>query len=118
VGTGPDILIAGFVIVGDANKTLLVRGIGPALRDLWGVSDFLADPKVDIYNSNGQRIDGNDNWDASLVSTFDKVGAYRFSTGSKDAALVITLPPGVYTAQLSGVGGTTGDGVVEVYEVP
>jgi len=59
----------------------------------------------------------NDNWDPSLTPTFDKVGAYHFTAGSKDAALLITLQPGVYTAQVSGLNGGTGDGVVEVYEV-
>jgi outer membrane protein assembly factor BamB len=118
VGTGANILIAGFVIDGTAAKALLVRGIGPALRDIWGVAGALADPKLEVYNAVAQQIAGNDNWDNSLVAMFDKVGAYRFANLSKDAALVVTLPPGAYTAQLSGVGGTTGDGVIEVYAVP
>jgi hypothetical protein len=117
VGTGPNILIAGFVIDGDAAKTVLVRGIGPALRDIWGLTTALVDPKLEIY-SGSTKVAENDNWDAALGATFDKVGAYRFTAGSKDAALVVTLPSGSYTAQLSGVGGTTGEGVAEVYEVP
>ena len=119
VGTGANILIAGFFIDGPVNKTLLIRGIGPALRDIWGLTTALVDPKLEIYNAaRGTKIAENDNWDVSLATVFDSVGAYRFTTGSKDAALQITLAPGSYTAQLSGVGNTTGEGVVEVYELP
>jgi alpha-tubulin suppressor-like RCC1 family protein len=119
VGTGADILIAGFVIDGNATKTVLVRGIGPALRDIWGVTGVLADPKLEVIRqSDNAKVADNDNWDVSLATTFDQVGAYRFTAGSKDSALTVSLPPGPYTAQLSGIGGTTGDGVVEVYELP
>jgi outer membrane protein assembly factor BamB/subtilisin family serine protease len=118
VGTGTSILIAGFVIDGNTARTVLIRGIGPALRDIWGLTTALVDPKLEIRNSAEQKIAENDNWNAALTTTFDAVGAYRFTAGSKDAALVITLPPGIYTAQLSGVGDTTGEGVVEVYEMP
>jgi hypothetical protein len=117
VGTGANILIAGFVIEGNSPKTVLIRGIGPALRDIWGVTTALVEPVLEVY-SDSTKIAENDNWDATLVTTFDQVGAYRFTAGSRDAALLVTLPPGLYTAQLSGVGGTTGEGVVEVYEVP
>jgi endonuclease I len=118
VGTGTNVLIAGFVVDGSAPLTVLVRGIGPALRDIWGVPDALVDPRLEIFDSANRRLHENDNWDAGLAATFDAVGAYRFKAGSKDAALLLLLPPGSYTVQLSGVGGTTGDGVAEVYEVP
>jgi hypothetical protein len=117
VGTGTNLLIAGFAIDGNTAKTVLIRGIGPALRDIWGLTTALVDPKLEVY-SGSTKIAENDNWAAALTPTFDAVGAYRFTAGSKDAALLITLPPGLYTAQLSGIGGTTGEGVVEVYEVP
>jgi hypothetical protein len=119
VGTGADILIAGFVIDGNVPRTVLIRGIGPALRDIWNVTGVLADPKLEVFRQrDGAKIADNDNWDAALQPTFDQLGAYRFTRGSRDAALLVTLLPDVYTAQVSGVGGTTGDGVVEVYEVP
>jgi len=119
VGTGGDILIAGFVIDGTAPKNVLIRGIGPALLDVFGVSGALADARLEVFRqADGVKVAENDNWSAGLAATFDQVGAYPFKAGSKDAALLIALPPGVYTAQVSGVGNTTGDGVVEVYEVP
>jgi hypothetical protein len=60
----------------------------------------------------------NDNWVAADAPTFASVGAFALTPGSRDAALGISLAPGSYTAQVSGVGGTTGVTLVEVYEVP
>jgi len=120
VGTGANILISGFVVSGGA-ETLLIRGIGPALHDVFGITDALTDPVLEIHQTvNGVDtiVATNDNWDPSLTASFDAVGAYHFTAGSKDAALLITLQPGVYTAQISGVSGGTGEGVVEVYEMP
>jgi len=117
IGAGTDILVAGFVIDGSVSKTVLIRGVGPTLRDLWGLSGVLADPRLEIYRGDGTRLMENDNWEASLSPVFSQVGAFDFTPGSRDAALTITLPSGSYTAQLSGVGGTTGDGLLEVYDV-
>lgn len=65
------------------------------------------------------RIAENDNWDTALISTLTQVGAFALPAGSKDSALLLTLTAGnSYTAQVSGVGGTTGEALVEVYEVP
>lgn len=117
VGTGSNILIAGFVTVGGPVR-LLVRGVGPALgQPPFNLSGVLAEAKLEIY-SGSTKIAENDRWDASLAATFASVGAFALPSGSKDAALVITLQPGAYTAQLSGIGGGTGDGIIEVYEVP
>jgi hypothetical protein len=102
-------------------RTLLVRGIGPALHDFFGVTFPLSDPLLEIHQTvNGvdTLVASNDNWDISLTPYFTQLGAYKFTAASKDSALLITLPPGVYTAQLSGVNGVTGDGVVELYLLP
>jgi hypothetical protein len=117
VGTGGDILIAGFVIAGTGNETLLIRGVGPTLFDSFAISDRLLDPKLEIYDSTGTKVAENDNWSASLASVFTQVGAVALTAGSKDAALQITLPPGAYTAQVSGINGGTGEALVEVYEI-
>ncbi len=121
VGTGADILIAGVTITGTSPKTLLIRGIGPTLS-AFNVPGVLADPKVEVFNSSGVRIAENDTWSPSLESVFAAVGAFALSPGSKDAALVVSLPPGPtgsagYTIQLSGVASGTGEGLIEVYEV-
>lgn len=117
VGTGDNILIAGLVIGGTAAKTLLIRGVGPTLAG-FGVEGALVDPKLEIFNSANVRVAENDNWSASIGSVFSSVGAFGLGAGSRDAALLITLPPGLYTAQLSGVANGTGEALVEVYEVP
>ena len=116
VGTGNDVLIVGFVIAGTGTKRVLIRGIGPGLAQ-FKVGGFLADPVLDLYDSAGARINGNDNWSATLVPVFTQVGAFALDHGSADAALLVTLPPGIYTAVLSGKNQGTGQGLVEVYEV-
>ncbi len=124
VGLGNDVLIAGFVVGGSTPCTVLVRAVGPRLQD-YGVEGVLNDPQLDLYRSeNGSSIlvASNDNWGdspsaATLPSLAASLGAFSLAAGSKDAAVVTTLPPGVYTAKISGVGGTTGVALVEVYEV-
>ncbi len=126
VGTGADILIAGFVLKGTGTKKLLIRGIGPGLvyvfPQFFSASAVLADPKLEIHDSAGALVTTNNDWDVSLLSAFDAVGAYHFQTGSKDAAIIVDLPASAagtsYTAQVSGADGGTGEGVVEVYELP
>lgn len=118
VGTGDDILIAGFNISGTGGpKPLLIRAVGPGLAAL-GVPGTLADPKLEIFDGNGAKVVENDSWNASLAAVFSSVGAFALPAGSRDAALVVSLAPGSYTAQVSGVGGLTGDAIIEVYELP
>jgi peroxiredoxin len=117
VGTGGDVLIAGFVVRG-APRRLLIRAVGPTLASL-GVTGTLADPRLEITSqATGAIVASNDDWDATLAPTFTSVGAFALGSGSKDAAVVVTLPPGGYTAQVSGVGSTTGVAIVEVYDLP
>ncbi|MBL9208888.1 MAG: immunoglobulin domain-containing protein [Opitutaceae bacterium] len=117
VGTGGDILIAGFTIAGSGNKNLLIRAVGPTLG-AFGVAGTLVDPKLAVYNAAGAVIAENDSWGASLASTFASVGAFPLTAGSKDAAFTLSLPPGGYTVQVSGGDGGTGEALVEVYELP
>jgi hypothetical protein len=119
VGTGDNILIAGFVVTGNAPKTLLIRGIGPTLAN-YGVSGVLADPQLALFDGTSTKIAGNDNWGGTtaLSDAITATQAFSLPANSKDAALLVTLQPGLYSAQVSGVGGTTGVALVEVYEVP
>jgi hypothetical protein len=118
VGTDGDILIAGFTLSGTTPKRILIRGVGPTLASL-GVTGALPDPKLDVIRQGGATpIASSDDWDPALAPAFTSVGAFGLSPGSKDAALALTLPPGSYTAQISGVGNTTGVAIVEVYELP
>ena len=124
-GTADDTLIAGFVISGTLPKRLLIRGIGPRLATGFGVTGALADPKVELYLSEGGRstlFAANDYWgetEAALArAAFISVGAFDLPDGtSRDAALVVTVPAGAFTAQMSGVGGATGEALIEIYEL-
>jgi hypothetical protein len=116
------VLTAGFVIGGGggAAKTVLIRAIGPTLAEPpFGVGGAMADPKLDLFQ--GQAvIAANDNWggDTQLSAVAGAVGAFALgNAASRDAVLLVTLAPGSYTAQVSGVGGG-GMALVEVYEVP
>ena len=122
VGVGSDILISGFVIDGTSPKTVLVRAVGPTLG-AFGVTNALADPQVAIYGSASATtpLASNDNWagEANLAAASAASGAFALAnTTSKDAALLVTLAPGTYTARVSGVGSTTGTALLEIYEVP
>lgn len=117
VGTGADILIAGFALSGTGTKQLLIRAVGPTLA-AFGVSNVLTDPKLTVLSGAGAIITENDNWEAALAATFSQVGAFPLSVGSRDAALVVTLSAGAsFTVQVSGVNGTTGEALIEIYEV-
>jgi hypothetical protein len=114
--SGGEPLIVGFNIAGSGNRTLLIRAIGPTLAE-FGVTGTLTDPKLELFGG-ATKIQENDNWDSSARSTFSQLGAFDLTTGSRDAVLLVTLPPGSYTAQVSGVNGAAGVTLVEVYEVP
>jgi hypothetical protein len=123
VGTGGNILIAGFVIAGPAARMVLIRGIGPGLT-AFGVTNTLADPQLALFRD-GVPVASNDNWhDAAnavaVATAATQVGAFALPTTSRDAALLLSLPPGSYTAQVSGNAATNavGNALVEVYEVP
>ncbi|MBI5766347.1 MAG: immunoglobulin domain-containing protein [Verrucomicrobia bacterium] len=118
VGNG---LTAGFVLGGSGTTTVLVRAIGPTLGAApFNVPGVVSDPQLTLFGANSTRLGGNDNWGGTpeLASAFSQVGAFALPADSRDAALLVTLAPGSYTAQVSGVAGTTGIALVEVYEVP
>lgn len=114
-GTGGNSMIAGFSIPAGQSKAMLIRAAGPALTPL-GVSDVLANPKIEIFDAAGAKWAENDDWSASLAPAFGSAGAFAFPAGSADAALTTTLPPGNYTAVVSGATGTSGVALVEVYD--
>lgn len=121
VGTGDSVLIPGFVISGSGALKLLIRAVGPTLGS-FGVTDALADPTITLYRGT-TVLASNDNWASSanpleISTAAGAVGAFALPSGSKDAALVATLPAGSYTAIVSGAGNTTGTALVELYVLP
>ena len=117
VGTGDDILIAGFNLTGTGMKQLVIRAVGPKLA-AFGVTGVLADPKLELYGANGAKLSENDNWIPTLAGAFTMVGAFPLDAGSRDAALITTVTPGSYTVQVRGADGGTGEAMIEIYEVP
>jgi hypothetical protein len=97
---------------------LLIRGIGPGLTQ-FGVSGVLAAPQIILFNSLSQAIGSNAGWGggSTLAAAFAQVGAFTLPTTSADSAMLVTLPPGAYTVQLSGANGTSGISLIELYEL-
>ena len=131
MGAGIQALVAGFIISGSTSETVLIRGVGPALSQ-YGVAGPLASPQLTLFDGTGAVIATNAGWSNGPIrgpsnaaaglqpatpATYARVLAYALPSGSADCAMVATLPPGAYTAQVSGLGGATGVALAEVYEV-
>jgi hypothetical protein len=124
VTPGQGLLVAGFAVTGNTTKKLLIRGVGPSLASVGISSGFLADPVLKLVkNSDNSIVRENDNWEtgndtSSVTDAASKVGAFNLVAGGKDSVILINLPPGGYSAQVSGAGNTSGIALIEVYEVP
>lgn len=121
IGVGGD-LRTGFVLNGLSARTILVRAVGPSLS-AFGIGGVMADPKLELFDNDhgGLKLGENDNWggDPQITAVSKSVGAFDLAGATtKDAVLLITLPAGAYSARLTGVGGSAGVTLVEVYEVP
>ncbi len=116
VSTGNDIVIAGFILGSGGDDQVVVRGLGPSLGS--GLSSVLADPTLELRDSNGAVVVTNNDWqdDPSQAAMLTKL--HLAPTDSMESGLVTTLQPGAYTALLSGVSNSTGIGLVEVYNNP
>ena len=114
-GSGDDALVAGFV-VREGGKSLLARGIGPGLA-VFGVTNVLADPRLELTRADGLTVADNDNWDAAITPVANRLGAFALQSGSRDAALVRAVDAGAYTLTATPVAGTApGNMLVEVYD--
>ncbi len=114
-------LAVGFVIGGNTSCTVLVRAVGPTLGTAFGIGGVMADPGLVLFNNDtGMQLALNDDWggSAALSNTMSSVGAFALADpASRDAVLVMTLPPGAYSARVAGKNGAGGTAIVEVYEV-
>jgi hypothetical protein len=129
--SGDTTLIGGFVISGPSSKRVLIRGVGPTLAN-YGVTAPMADPILNLYDGSNNLIAQNDNWETPITLTSAQPGAsaadinaailqagsFAFSSGSKDAAIIVTLAPGIYSAQVKSTTSTDGTALVEIYELP
>jgi arylsulfate sulfotransferase len=117
VMSGDNVLINGFVVTGPGTKTVVVRALGPSLSS-FGVSSVLADPVLTVYNSSGEIIASNDNWQTNVGATFIAQNGLAPSDPSEAAAVVANLAPGAYTVVVTGGNSTEGISLAEVYEIP
>jgi hypothetical protein len=116
VSTGDSIVIAGFVLGGNTgDDRAVVRGIGPSLTAL-GISNALANPTLELRDSNGALLMANNNWQDDPLQAAELTAAGLAPPNPSESGIAITLPPGAYTALLAGVNNGTGVGVVEVYD--
>jgi hypothetical protein len=117
-GSGDNVLTAGFYVGGSGKIRLLIRGVGPELTAAYNLPGMLSDPRIRLFRADGTFLQENDDWDAGLASTFDELGAFRLTAGSKDAAMVVLLEAGQgYTVQVVGADGESGKAIVEVYQM-
>ena len=118
MGTGDNVLIAGFIASGGNGSTqVVVRGLGPTLaQPQFGVSGTLADPWVTLLDSNGNVVQTNNDWKNTQQAAIQATGLAP--PNDLEAAILAPVAAGNYTAILSGNGGGTGIGLVEVYKLP
>ena len=114
VGTGENVLIAGFSISGNQAKKVIVRALGPTLSN-FGVGGALADPTIVIFNSSNVMVASNDNWRNTQET---QIAASGFAPPNDlESAIIATLAPGSYTAIVTGKNGGTGIGLVDLYQL-
>ncbi len=119
-------LTGGFFLSGDQPRRVLIRGAGPVLTKA-GVTDAINDTVVKVFRG-GNMIAENNDWEtpmsggasgAEIAAAIAATGPAPFDSGSKDAAVLVTLEPGIYTAQVTGANTTAaGTVLIEIYEVP
>jgi len=115
VGLNDDVLIGGFILKGTQPKKMLLRAIGPSLTN-YGVKGAISDPIIELHDAKGAIIAQNDDWPNSAQST-EIVNTGKAPGNALEAALVVTLNPGTYTAIVRGVDNTQGVALVEGYEL-
>jgi hypothetical protein len=120
VGTGDNVLIGGFYIVGSTSRTVLIQALGPALSGE-GVTGVLQHPKLTVFDTNGNVVYSNTGWGSSSVLLNAAAAVYAqpvLQPNSADSEALLTLPPGGYTAQISGADGGTGVALCAIYQLP
>lgn len=115
VGVNDNVMIGGFIVSGSQSKQMIVRAIGPSLAAA-GVAGAMADPMLELHDSNGAVVATNDNWQSGGQS--GQISASGFApSNSLESGIIGTFPPGNYTAIVKGVNNTTGVGMVEIYDL-
>lgn len=114
VGSGDEVMIAGVILGGAGPAKVLLRGIGPSLAQA-GVARPLDDPTLALRNADGSLVAYDNDWSDSQPSEITPTGLAP--SDSREAAIVVTLPPGAYTAVLADNAAQPGVGLVEFYSL-
>lgn len=114
VGTGGSVMIGGFIIQ-EATKPVLIRALGPSLAGF--VNGPLPDPTLELHNGNGDTITANNNWKDNPAQAQAIAATGIAPKNDLESAIYANLPAGAYTAVVSGTNGTSGVGLVEVYDL-
>jgi hypothetical protein len=114
--TDSNVMIGGFILGGNSNTHVVIRGIGPALAQ-FGISPLLADPVLELHDGNGALLVLNDNWQEDPVSASQLTALGLAPQDPAESGIYASLPPGAFTAVLAGKNGGTGIGLVEIYNV-
>jgi hypothetical protein len=116
VGTGGNVVIAGFVLGNnEGDDRVVVRGLGPSLSS-FGITSPLQDPTLELRDQNGTLLVSNNNWQDDSDQAAEITAAGLEPGDTRESALAATLPPGLYTAILAGLNNGQGVGIVEVYD--
>jgi hypothetical protein len=123
VQTDDNVMIGGFIVQGSGPKRVIIRAIGPELTQ-HGITNPLANPTLELHNGTGSLIATNDDWQMTILGgiiTSNQVSDIQNSghppTAASESAIIADLPPGNYTAIVSGTSNTTGVALVEVYDL-
>lgn len=116
VTPGDGALIGGFIIGNRSDATVVVRALGPSLAAA-GIVGVLNNPTLTVYNASGEAVSSNDDWqNGAQAGMLQSIGLAP--TDPSEAATLVTVPPGSYTAVVEGVDAGTGVGLLEVYNLP
>lgn len=116
VGTGSDIVIAGFILGNHSGvDRIIARGIGPSLTAL-GIANALANPTLELRDQNGALLFSNNDWQDNPAQAAELTAAGLALAHPLESGIAAALPPGLYTALLAGFNNGTGTGLVEVYD--
>ncbi len=117
---GDEVAIGGFVITGQDPKRVLIRALGPELGKR-SVADPMSDPYMVLYDSSG-AVAANDDWESEFTfqmrEAFTQVNATQLDEGSKDAAMIRELQPGLYTVIVNDFNYDSGIVLIEIFELP
>ena len=117
VGTDADITIAGFILGNQgAAADIVIRGLGPSLAAA-GLNSFLPNPSLELRNGDGVLLAANNDWQDNPAQAAKLLAAGLAPADNRESGIAMTLPPGSYTALLSGESNSTGIGLVEVYNL-